>query len=208
MENDARPDPVRAIQVAEEYGWLDLEYRTQPFEALNILVAWIFASGSLEQQYSVPLFHVTGETQMLLESVLNAANAPPHRIKRKNDDRRAMELHITDHHTVFGRLLEILGAPVGTKNADSTYTLPPYLSAAPEESQLRFARTYLWLRGTPRPNRENRPVQIQEQRSQRYYRELRAFLNSLSRDGVCGNTWPLFLTRDAARELYRPPQTT
>lgn len=206
MDDGSRPDPVRAVQVAEEREWLDLDWESTPFTGLNVLVAWIFSSGSLGEHYYTPQFHVTDETLLVLETALDAANAPPHTIERVDDDRRGMEVHITEHRTIFGRFLHILGAPVGPKNQQTHIELPPYLANAPEAARLQFARTYVWHRGTSRPDKPTRPVQITEERPAQYRKELEAFLNRLVPGEVSGDSWPMYLTRAGAQRLYQPPK--
>lgn len=185
MDDGAKPDPVRALEIAEGYGWLDLENGAPPFEGLNILVAWIFAAGSLRGDYYVPSFTIPDESYEVLKTALELANAPPHRRERDDEDSRATEVFIADDGTVFGRLLSALGAPVGEKHDERQLELPLYLAQAPELTRLAFARTYVWHRGTQR-DRENTPIQITEQRSKQYRRELQAFLNGLIAGAVHG----------------------
>ena len=47
-DNGSVPDPVRAVQVADRKGWLDIDWEDEQFQAINCLVAWIYSGGSID----------------------------------------------------------------------------------------------------------------------------------------------------------------
>ena len=106
--------------------------------------------------------------------------------------------------TVFGRLLVALGAPAGNRGPNEEIVLPPYLTGAPEETRLAFARTVVWHRGAE-STAANYPVQVCEQRSERYWSQLRWLFESLVGDGVRGDEPCVRFEEDAVEKLYRPP---
>ena len=202
----SRPDPVRAIETAEDYGWLDLEYGACPFRGLNILVAWIFAGGSINKSF-VPSFTIDDDEMLaVLARVCDCANTPSARIERTEDDCRATEAVIEVDASVFGRLLVALGAPVGNKGPADDIALPAYLMGAPEETRLTFARTVVWHRGTQTAV-PNYPIQVREERTDRYWMQLRWLFESLVGSDAIGGAEPCIrFDEDASERLYRPPE--
>lgn len=179
IDDDARPDPVRGVQIAEEHGWLDLEWTEPPFTGLNVLVAWIFSGGSIEAEWFVPLFALDDSgADERLERAFQAIGLE-YELLREDATNRATEARPTEAASVLGRLLHALGAPVGAKNRDTALTLPDYLEDSPYPVRLPFGRTYVQNRQTARPDRPNTPVQIAEERSPAYRRQLVAFLRGV-----------------------------
>lgn len=210
IDNDAKPDPVHAVEAAESYRWLDLDWDTSPFTAINQLVAWIFAGGSIRTQF-VPIFTAsTARERNHLERLFESLSLE-YRVVREDESGRATELIPEEHSTVLGRLLVVLGAPKGVKNDQTSMSLPPYLRTAPETTRLQFARMYVFLRGVERDDRPNWPVQISEKRHPDFKDELRALFTGLLDDPawITGDSAAksLYLSPDAARILFRLPET-
>lgn len=204
LNADTSPDPARAIETANDHNWVDLTWTDSSFPALNVLVAWIFAGGSIVERTKVPIFVVSEKTQTHARTALEEIGLSV-RISRTDSSKRATELRPTTDASTLGRLLLALGAPSGSKSADQPLTLPSYLNKAPRSIRRDFARTYIWHRGTLRPDRPNTPIQIREERPLKYRRALTEFFNSLVADAVQGDSTSLRLTREAASNLYRPP---
>ena len=203
--NGSRPDPVRAIETAEDYGWLDLEYGECPFRGLNVLVAWVFAAGSIGESNYVPSFTVDDEDALaVFEDVCECVDTPPFRVERSDESERPTEVFFQKDATVFGRLLVALGAPAGNKGPNEEIVLPPYLMGAPEGTRLAFARTVVWHRGAESTT-VNYPLQVCEQRSERYWSQLRWLFEALVGDGVRGNGPCVRFDEAAVEKLYRPP---
>lgn len=111
--NGAKPDPARAVEVADERGWFD-GVESDQFGALNRLVAWIFSGGSINSNY-VPAFTVDGRTEHRATDALETLGLDWRR-DREHDPNRATEIVPTTHASVLGRALLVLGAPKGAKN--------------------------------------------------------------------------------------------
>lgn len=208
VEGDGAPDPAHGVQVAENHRWLDLDWADSPFTHLNVLVAWVFAGGSINANF-VPLFAVdTPRHREFIQRVLDELDLGSS-VRREDEPGRATEVVPGTDASVLGRLLVALGAPQGTKNVAAELELPPYLATAPRERRLDFARTYMWVRGTESEERPNWPIVVSEERSPEFKRALRSFLRSLVDDsaGVSGGTsaHSLRLSPDAADVLYREP---
>jgi hypothetical protein len=206
MENDTVPDPVRALRTADRYGWLDLGWDTPSFEALNVLVAWIFASGSVTADTMVPRFTVDERTRPYAMNALTAVGMDGPRESRSTSATRATEIVPERDASLLGRVLAVLGAPVGTKSATADISLPNYLESAPKRIRLNFARTYLWHRGTRRSDRPGTPVQLREERPPDYRRQLKQFVESLVPDATRGKSSTIRLTAEATCQLYQPPE--
>jgi len=123
--NGSRPAPVRAIQIAEENGWLPLATDDTVFSVFNRLVAWIFSRGSVTEAEYTPLFSCERETEQERLGDLFSAIGVDYAIFREDSTARATEARITEHSTIVGRLLVLLGAPVGPRVEASR--LPSYL---------------------------------------------------------------------------------
>lgn len=209
MDDGSRPDPVRGIETLEARGWLDLDWDEPPFTTLNALVAWIFSGGSIDAQSFVPTFAIeSGPVDFVLEEAFTQLDVE-FSVVRRNDEKRATEYRPSTDASVLGRLLYVLGAPLGEKTADSDLSLPSYLDGAPRSVRLDFARVYVRNRGVERPDRPNRPVTFREERSKEYLREFRDFLV----DVVGTEAWirgsadsqTTFLTPQAAELLFEEP---
>jgi hypothetical protein len=208
VDGDSKPDPVRAIHVADERAWLAPGWEHAPKRALNVLVAWIFSGGSINERHFVPYFALD---ETLSESVLSDAierAGLSYRITRTDDPDRGREAVPDEHASVLGRMLSVLGAPVGQKHERTALSLPSYLWDAPEPIRLDFARTYLLNRGHTRRDRPEMPVQIGESRSDRFREELVALLRSLVDEpaGIRPSGERLvYLYPEAADQLFMPP---
>lgn len=173
------PDPVKAIEAAGERGWLDLEWTEPPFTGLNVLVAWIFAGGSINQLYT-PSWTVRQREHTPLETAFYEAGITVKAV-HQGERKRATEYRPADQGTLVGRLLVAFGAPRGEK-ARQRISLPPYLDNAPYMVRLDFARAYVYHRGTLREDKPTSPVQLREERDIGYMDELVEFFRDVVGD--------------------------
>lgn len=104
---------------------------------------------------------------------LELANVEYHVVAER--DGRADEVRPTDDASVLGRVLAVLGAPVGPK-AEQRLSVPAYLENAPAETRERFVREYLENRATTHPH----IVRFREERNDSYLRELGALIEDVS----------------------------
>jgi len=199
------PDPVKAIHKADDRGWLDLDWTEPPFTGLNVLVAWVFAGGSINQLYE-PAWTVRQREHTPLETAFYEAGLTMKAVHQRSEKRTA-EYRPSENAALVGRFLVALGAPRG-KKARQRISLPAYLDDAPYMARLDFARAYVYHRGTLRPDKPASPVQIGETRNVEYIDELGAFF----RDVVGNPDWirasgdsMLLLRRRAAAMLCAEP---
>jgi len=172
------PDSMRGVHACEARGWLDLDWEGPTLHNLAITVAWIFSGGSIATNM-VPQLTVTPETRSLAHQLLTTLDVSP-RTVRSTETGRATEVVPTEAAPALGRLLSVLGAPVGKKNADIDLALPQWLGTAPRPVRLAFARTYVTNRGTERPEQSLTPLQLSEHRSDAFQQSLASFFDAVA----------------------------
>ena len=204
--NGSKPDPVRAIEIAEENDWFDLTWDSEVFAGLNILIAWVFSGGSITTENYVPQVAVTNKTRGCAEQALRTIGVEDIIVNREDNANRATEIKPKRHAAVLGRYLTVLGAPVGEKNQTRSLSLPPYLEEAPWDVRRDFMCAYVWNRGTIRRDLDESPVQIREERSSDYRAAIFELLNSLVPDAVQSRSSTFRLSKPATELLYQPPE--
>lgn len=171
-------------------------------------MAWIFAGGSIAADTYVPTFTVRPHTREHLERALETARINYQWVRAGSDE--TTECRPTRDGSVLGRLLAALGAPVSYKSRDADITLPSYLDTAKFVTRLDFARTYVINRGSVRPDRPSTPIQLAEERSVAFRKELKTFLQAVvgEPDAIRGDTTgrgPIHLGTRAALLLAAEP---
>lgn len=169
------PESFAAVETLAEAGWLDLDWDGKQFRGLNVLVAWLVSSGSIDGSYA-PRFDVEPETVGACTNGLEHAGATAYEVRR-DDSGQAAAVRVEENAAVLGRLLSALGAPALGHTADR-YGLPPYLAVAPDAVRKWFGEIYLLNKGSPRPGRRE-PIAISEDRSRAYLESVVALYRSL-----------------------------
>lgn len=195
VDDGGAPDAVRALETAREYGWLELGYEDQKFESLNVLVANVFSGGSITTETYAPAFALDGRDSTVLEA-LETADVEYTIVDDR--DKRADEARPTDAASVLGRVLAVLGAPVGEK-ADQHVSLPTYLEGAPDEIRTGFVDAYLANRAIAHDGKAT--LHIQERRNRDYLVELARLINDVVGGGVALRERYIVVSADAARRL-------
>lgn len=196
IDGDSVPDPVRAIDTAREYGWLECGYDDPAFAGLNALVANVFSGGSIAERNYAPTFALNhrGDDSHVVDACELAA--VDYRVLEREG--RADELRPTADGTVLGRVLAVLGAPVGPK-ADQQLSLPSYLEDAPAETRETFAYAYLENRAIEHDGKAT--LTIRERRNRAYLEALAELLNSVAGGGVEFGETTITISAAATREL-------
>lgn len=206
----SKPDPVHAIDAAEARGWLDAGYGEPVFAGLDILHAWILAGGSIDVKHYVPSFvESKGDLGGLCRRALAAVGVDV-RDAHSEVSHRATEIRPREAGTALGRFLHsVLGAPVGGKHAEAELSIPEWLLDAPDSTRLRWARTYVTLRGTDLDARHGYTLRLGEDRSRDYRRAVATVLMSLVDDGLIQVTdRDILLRPDATDRLNQQPSLT
>lgn len=208
VDRDGRPDPVRGLAVATGHGWLERDFDTPTARALNVLVAWVFSGGSVSDGSYVPSFTFADAlTRETLRSALGVLDLDT-RVVRDDDGARATELVPAEDASILGRALVAWGAPVGSKNERTALSLPAYLSDAPEQVRLDFARTYILNRGHVRSDRMTFPVQVTEYRSPEYREQVIQLFQDVAEEPAAvraSGERTVWLDPEASDRLYLPP---
>lgn len=203
--NGSKPDPVRAVEIAERNDWLDLDWENEVFAGLNILLAWIFSGGSIDRKRFVPMIAVAPDVRLCAERALRVVGAEQIAVNRADEKNRATELKPKQHASVLGRYLTVLGAPTGEKSERRSLSLPAYLDHAPWKVRRDFARVYVRNRGTIRTDLATSPVQIREERSSSYQAEIFDLLEGIVPDAVQSRNSTFRLSQPATELLMQPP---
>lgn len=173
-QEGGRPDVVRGIETAREYGWLESPVDGEVFEALNRLVAGVFSGGSISVETFVPSFSAPDEVvDAQLRNDLDTLGIGA-RMAYSNSG-SVEEVRPDEHGSVLGRVLVALGAPAGRK-VGRVDRLPSYLYRHAEVTQYEFARVYVANRAVDIQDRDF--MQIKEKRSGQYLDSLAALLRS------------------------------
>lgn len=191
------PDSVRGIETAREYGWIDATYGDPEFTALNSLVANVFSGGSIAERNYSPSFTLNhrGEVSHVVDALELAG--VDYRIVDDRED-RADEARPTTDGTVLGRVLAVLGAPVGPKG-QQRLSLPAYLDDAPHETKEMFVYCYLENRAVE--YEEKATLRVAEDRNKSYLLELAALIHEVSDGRVAVDDHGITISAEAARNL-------
>lgn len=195
VDDDGAPDAVRALETAREYGWLEVGYDDPVFEGLNTLVANVFSGGSIATETYSPSFALDDRRQSVLDALETAGVG--YTIVDDRDG-RADEARPTEAASVLGRVLAVLGAPVGEK-ADQHVSLPAYLEDAPTEIRREFVDAYLANRAISHDGKAT--LHIQEQRNRDYLAALASLIDDVADGGVALRERHIVISADAARRL-------
>jgi hypothetical protein len=195
--NDSVPDPVRGINTASQYGWLDSEPDSDTAAALVELLAHVLAGGTIpEQSFEVA---VTEGRRVGVDEIRAAFErvGVETRIRHCETDDRATEVVPTTGASVLGRCLVAMGAARGEKTR--LERLPSVVWEVPTEVRTEFARIYVGHRATTWKAKAT--LRIQEQRPQSYLDDLRRLIAELTGESVTVGDLAVTVSADAAREL-------
>lgn len=179
--NGSTPDPVRAIQAADEHGWLETDFQDRTFRGLNVLVAWILSGGSLNANY-VPQFAISSSNdEERIDAAFDVVGVD-YDFLRGGDLQRATEYRPLEDASVLGRVLWVLDAPLGRKNEQARIVLPNYLADAPGRIRRDFVVTYLCNRG--HIDDGNGVLRFREDRSDQYLTDLSELIHETTGEPV------------------------
>ena len=189
------PDPVRAIDTAREHGWLALGPTDEAFAPLNVLVANVFAGGSVTKQTYQPMFALASADASVIDA-LEASGAGATIVADREE--RADEARPSEDGSILGRVLACLGAPVGVK-ADQRLTLPAYLDDAPTDVRAAFVDAYLENRVIEHEGKDT--LTILEERNRAYLRSLAELIDDVVDGRVELGDRTIVISAEAARRF-------
>lgn len=198
--NGSRPDCVRGLETARDRGWIDVSTDSDAFRGLNVLVAWVFAGGSISKDTYAPYFVANDENdEAILKAAADLANVELEST-RPADGPRAVEFRPKQDGSVLGRALSVLQAPVGDKNTAGDLTLPDYLAQVDEAAGREFVQTYVHNRGQPSEDGRH-SLRFRDRRSERYLKAVARLVRGLTGEPVTVREGDVTLSVPAAREL-------
>ena len=168
------PVVVQAINTAARHDWLQSQPGDPTFEALAVLHAWTLAGGSISSDWPLSIYVGKTDPRDLAETALATAGVRTQ--VRENPASESVELRPARDGTVLARVLHTFGSPVGDKQ-QSPPTLPAWLAVVPRATQLRWARTYVSVRGSQSSTNTRR---LREDRPAAYHEALAGFFADLS----------------------------
>lgn len=178
----SKPDCVRGLETANSHGWINVTTDGAVFRGLNILVAWISSSGSINKSTYTPYFVANGEqdTSILAEAGVFANLSFTQTQGSENGN--TVKLRATEDGSVLGRVLSVLQAPTGGETTTSITRVPDYLAQIEEPLAQEFIQTYLHNRGAYRE--DNAFIRFRRHRSDEYLRSMARLLRRLTQEQV------------------------
>lgn len=196
-ESPARPDCVRGLERADDRGWIRVSPESDTFRGLNILVAGVFAGGTIvEDTYGVRYSLGDGFELDQLREAFERTGVGFDLVHAASES-RPTELVPAAEGSILGRVLAVLGAPVGQK-ASHEYALPTYLEHVDEIHQRAFARAYVKARGS---ETQWGRINLKEERNPTYLDELAAFLEDVTGGTVYRTEHNVILQQDTVEAL-------
>jgi len=198
VEHGGTPDAARAVDVAEDLGWLADEW-TPTVRALAELVAGVYSCGSITESWFSPGWAPSDPiVQATLETALDRVGVGVKHVPRESNS-QADELRAREHASILGRALATAGAPVGDKNAESVGGLPDWLDDAPPPVRASVAEILVRERGVGQPDRATR--QIRSNRPRKYFEDVRELVADVTGERVTASDGGVTISADAVRAL-------
>lgn len=142
-ENPSKPDPLRAVEVAEANGWVPLSEASDAFPAINRFVAELYARGVLAEETYQPVLIAPSDADVERAEELFGAVGLKTTVAHDGIC-HSREVRPTANGCVFGRVLACLGVSPGH---DPSPELPTYLEGATEATRATFLDGLLDSRG-------------------------------------------------------------
>ena len=192
--NGGKPDPVRGINTANGYGWIEPDNNIAG--ALIELLAHILAGGSIDRGFVPAISTGRRVDRTMLVNVFEAVGVGAN-IRHADSDGRATEVYPTTDASVLGRCLVAMGAPQGVKtNLDA---VPSTVWDSPESLRRRFVECYVAHRGLHFETKAT--TRIQEERPVSYIADLHKLISESVSNHVSYSERGITISADAAREL-------
>jgi len=166
IDDGGAPDAVNCIETARRHGWLNVTYEDEQFAPLNALVANVFSGGSITKRNYTPSFALNSrKTDSHVIDALDLVGTA-HQLVMDRDG-RADEARPEEDASALGRVLHVLGAPLGEKKTGRLQP-PLYLEGAPDDVRRLFVVCYLENRAQKHGN----ILTFREDRSRGYLESL------------------------------------
>ncbi len=195
LTDGAVPAVMQGLYTAHEQGWIGVTY--DDLTALNVLVANVYSGGTISETYA-PEFTLNKDgLDATVVTALELAGVGYQELDSGSPNSRTVAP--AEDGLALGRVLAVLGAPVGRKSQREEFSLPWYLADAPGAVRKRFVDSYLENRAQTDPTTDS--VQIQEDRPQSYLDGLADLIESVAGEAVSASDQSVTLSAPAARVL-------
>ncbi|OVE84317.1 hypothetical protein [Natronolimnobius baerhuensis] len=192
------PNVVAGLRTARDREWLEVGYDDEQFTALNALVANVYSGGSILKNWQ-PTFVLNerGYHSHVIDALELAGVG--HTVHEEADEVSGPVVRPGDDGAILGRVLHVLGAPLGKKSELEDFALPWYLEDAPVDVRELFVHSYLANRAYKDSSSDS--VQIIEERPNGYREALATLIESVAGEPVRAGEASVTISADAARAL-------
>ncbi|AGB31627.1 hypothetical protein Natpe_1738 [Natrinema pellirubrum DSM 15624] len=181
IDADKTPSVVTGLYTARDRNWIDLTTNDDQLIPLNVLIANVYSGGMIATDHWQPVFTLNEagfESECITALELAGVG---YTVRKEDNENRGPSVRPGEDGAILGRVMHVLGAPVGQKSQDEELSLPRYLEAAPLEVRTQFVRSYLRNRSV---TKESGSIQIIEARPHSYREELADLIESITGERV------------------------
>lgn len=201
LVEDKTPKVEKAVEQAHQRGWINVESTSEQFRAINQLTAWIFSGGGVAEQTFTPHFSIDDHLMLSTVSQLLRWAGLTYRIDRNQTERGAVVVP-RQAASVFGRVLSVLGAPIGVKADKQRLELPEYVTSLDEEHQRDFLRVYVLNRGRDLHKDNITGTYLHSLQSEAFCEEIKTLIESVT-DGTAtvGSAKEVWISAKSVQDL-------
>lgn len=192
-----RPDPVRAVDVAREHGWLDPVSGGETEHALATLLAGVLAAGTIAEGTFTPSW--TASRDAVVERVTEALDRLGTGWHRREHTDGGVEVVPDNDAAVLGRALVAAGAPQGAKSGKRPAHLPAAIFERPCSTQAVFVEVYLLGRATTYDDKD--ALSIRTARPQSFREDVAELVAQVAGESVTASESSVTVSAAAARAL-------
>lgn len=162
---DSKPYAVNGLEIAAEHGWLNIGFDSPGFSPLNKLVAWILAAGYIDRSTMHPRFVIQSpQHREVIDGIFEEIDmeykevTPEISFGTGIDSSDPLASPRTDG-AVLGRVLSVLGAPLGNLS-HGLPALPTYLGRAPADCKRLYAQILVFNRWIKTPGSSSLTITV------------------------------------------------
>ncbi|PCR89418.1 hypothetical protein [Natrinema ejinorense] len=193
IDEGAVPPVIQGLYSSHSHDWIGVTYDN--LTPLNVLVANVYSGGTIHTNHT-PKFTLNddGHDATVIKALELAGTG-----YRTEESGTSQAVVPGEDAIALGRVLTVLGAPMGRKTEIEGLSLPWYLDDSPESVRKRFVDSYLENRALTDPTTDS--IQIMEDRSQSYREELAELIESVTGERVTVGDESVTLSAEASRAL-------
>lgn len=139
-----KPHPVRAMELAMKKGWLPINTNSKRFETILEIFAWVYGDGHLHKDGYVALFGQRKDLEKIHNKIVENLKLECGMSKSSGtfkDNGETYSLYLKKGCRKFGKLLMVLGAPVG-KKVYNYFLIPKWILESSLDVKRRFLEVF------------------------------------------------------------------